>query len=200
MTVNSFCPPLKPVAYVCIFYCNVFKCVLEFHFCLDLKSHCLHFTTILTFLWNLWNLKPLITPEFLWFCPGICDQDVIELFAKRWNNAPNVPQISKRRQNHKVLVLPGFLHGFCLDFYKNEPGWRISNTGVVVVVVIVVAGFAPLHRCTWLRSWRWQKPLLLAMFWKIPFLDQNLPTQLWQNCNSKCHFCFVSLSRLVKIN
>ena len=67
-----------------------------------------------------WHLEKIawITSGFLWFCQAFCDlvhiQSVIELFAKRQNHALNVPLITKRRQNHKLLVLPGFLPGFLL--------------------------------------------------------------------------------------
>ena len=36
-------------------------------------------------------------------------QSVIELFAKRQNNTPNVHQITKRRQSQKPRFLPGVL-------------------------------------------------------------------------------------------
>ena len=73
-----------------------------------------------------------IMPGFLWFCPDFCDlvhiQSIIDLCAKRQNNALNVPEIIKRRQNHKTLASPGCLIKIRPDFYKNEPGWRISHT------------------------------------------------------------------------
>ena len=49
---NSW-PSSKTCGFFLYILLQCLICVLEFHFCLDLKWHCLHFTTISTFLWNL---------------------------------------------------------------------------------------------------------------------------------------------------
>ena len=90
-----------------------------------------------------------LTPVFLWFCPSICDFGHIherywavwQTGQQRFQRALNHKKTTKslkpefcpslRPSNARIFVQKAPV--FCPSFYKNEPVWRIGNTGHCVL-------------------------------------------------------------------